>query len=99
MSRSTPITFRILDAFFRHLWLFLIALVVVSGVTMTALYLRSRTFHATALTQVVTEDVASELGVKQSDSWSSPAQQNVDHMNDLLNDDLPSGFVDTALQN
>jgi hypothetical protein len=54
MSRSTPIAFRIIDAFFRHLLVFLVAVIVVSGLTMTVLYKRSRTFHATALTQVVT---------------------------------------------
>jgi uncharacterized protein involved in exopolysaccharide biosynthesis len=98
MSRRTPMTFRIIDAFFRHVWLFVAAVVVVSGLSMTALYLRTKTFHATALTQVVTEDVASELGETQNTSYVSPAQQNVDRLQDLLNDDLPGGFLDTALK-
>lgn len=99
MSRRAPIAFRAAEAFFRHLWLFVLAVVTVSGLTMAALYLRTKTFHATALTQVVTEDVASDLGVAQSTSYVSPAQQNVDHLQDLLNDDLPGGFLDTALKN
>ena len=98
MFRRTPLSFRVFDAFFRHLWLFLTAVVVVTGLTMAALYLRTKTFHASALTQVVTEDVASELGVTQSASFVTPAQQNVDHLSDLLNDDLPGGFLDTALK-
>ena len=62
MYRSIPITYRIADAFFRSRWLFLIAFVVISGVTMSAFYLRSRTYTASALTLVNTDNVASALG-------------------------------------
>jgi uncharacterized protein involved in exopolysaccharide biosynthesis len=99
MTRRSSVAYRMIDAFFRHKWLFVTAVLLVSSTTVMLMYLRSRTFHANALTQVVTEDIASELGEKPDNRWTTPAQQNVDHLQDLLNDDLPHGFVDTALQN
>ena len=100
MLRRTPIGNRIVDSFRRHRWLFVIALLLTSGTSVAALLLRAKSYTATALTQVTTEDVASELGVQSPDSnvqTVTPSQQNVDHFNDLVNDNLPGGFLDTAL--
>jgi len=98
MPVRTPIAARIWDSFCRHKWLFLIALVVVSGTSITILSLRAKTYEATALTQVTTEDVATELGETPAPSYVSPAQQNVTHFEDLSSDNLPGGFLDTALR-
>jgi uncharacterized protein involved in exopolysaccharide biosynthesis len=61
MHQNTPIIYRIADSFFRHQRLFWCALLVVSVLTMGALYARSKTYHATAMTQVQTENVATVL--------------------------------------
>ncbi|MBV9852385.1 MAG: hypothetical protein JO250_22195 [Armatimonadetes bacterium] len=95
MYRSIPISYRMADAFFRNRWLFLIAFLVVSGVTMGTLYLRSKTYQATALTQVITQDVAAALGEREDTGWVSPAQKNVNQLDVLLNGD----FLGTALSN
>ena len=79
MHQNTPIIYRIADSFFRHQRLFWCALLMVSFLTMGALYLRSKTYHATAMTQVETENVATVLGSdSQQNSWTTPAQKNVD---------------------
>ncbi len=100
MHQSTPIIYRIADSFFRHQRLFWIALLLVSALTMTALYARSKTYHATATTQVQTENVATVLNAdNQQVSWTSPAQTNVDRFLELSKQDQPGGFLDTALRN
>ncbi len=98
MPVRTPIAARIWDSFCRHKWLFLIALVVVSGTSIVLLSLRAKTYEATAMTQVTTEDVATELGEAPAPSYVTPAQQNVTHFEDLTSDNLPGGFLDTALR-
>ena len=97
---SPRIVERIADSFFRHQWLFLISLCAVTGVVIGALLLRVRTYTARASTRIVTDDgMAEKLGVAMvKDRWISPAQQNVDLFNDLIRDDLPGGFLDTALR-
>ena len=95
MYRSIPITYRMADAFFRNRWLFLISFLVISGVTMGTLYLRSKTYAATALTQVVTQDVAAALGEQENTGWISPAQKNINQLDLLLNGD----FLGAALTN
>ncbi len=97
MPVRTPIAARMWDSFCRHKWLFLIALVVVSGTSITILALRAKTYEATALTQVTTEDVATELGETPAQSFVPLSQQNVAHFQDLASDNLPGGFLDTAL--
>ena len=98
MYRRTPILFRILDSFFRHQLLFWSALVLVSGLTMTALYARSKTFHASAMTQVQSDSIASILGTTDQTSYITPAQKHVDRFNDLIKDNQPGGFLDEALK-
>lgn len=98
MPVRTPIAARIKNSFSRHKWLFLIALVVVSSTSIALLTLRAKTYEATALTQVTTEDVATELGDTPVATYVTPAQQNVAHFEDLVSDNLPGGFLDTALQ-
>jgi len=98
MPVRTPIAARLWDSFSRHKWLFLIALVVVSGTSIAILTLRAKTYEATALTQVTTEDVATELGDTPAASFVTPAAQNVAHFQDLVSDNLPGGFLDTALR-
>ena len=98
MYRRTPILFRIADSFFRHQLLFWGALLVVTGVTMTALYARSKTFHAVAMTQVQSQGVANLLGAGDGNTWTTPAQKNVDHFEELVKQDQPGGFLDTALR-
>ncbi len=100
MHQNTPIIYRIADSFFRHQRLFWCALLAVSTLTMGALYLRSKTYHATAMTQVQTENVAAVLNAdSQPTSWSTPAQKNVDRFMELSKQDQPGGFLDTALRN
>ena len=99
MPVRTPIAARLWDSFNRHKWLFLIALIVVSGTSIAILALRAKTYEATALTQVTTEDVATELGDTPAATYVTPSQQNVDHFQDLISDNLPGGFLDTALRN
>ena len=95
MYRSIPMSYRMADAFFRNRWLFLIAFLVVSSVTMGTLYLRSKTYVATALTQVITDNVAAALGQEDNSGWLSPSQKNVNQLGVLLNGD----FLGTALSN
>ena len=100
MHQNTPIIYRIADSFFRHQRLFWCALLVVSTLTIGALYLRSKTYHATAMTQVQTENVAAALSADSPQpSWSTPAQKNVDRFTELSKQDQPGGFLDTALRN
>ncbi len=99
MYRSTTIAYRIAEAFFRNRRLFLLAFVLVSAVTMSALYLRSKTYTATALTQVITDNVAQALGEQDANDWVSPAQKNVNQLDVLLNGDfLSAALADTHLQ-
>ena len=98
MSRRTPILLRIIDSFFRHQALFWSALLIVSGLTMTALYARSKTFHASAMTQVQTESVAKVLGAGETETWIPPAQKSVDKFTDLVKQNQPGGFLDLALK-
>ncbi|BDI28736.1 hypothetical protein CCAX7_007870 [Capsulimonas corticalis] len=97
MSHRNPVALRIADSFFRNRWLFLVSVVIVSGVTVAALTTKSNTYTASALTQVSVDHVAVALGERRS-SWTSLSQQNVNHFQDLINDDLPGGFLDTALK-
>ena len=100
MHQNTPILYRIADSFFRHQRLFWCSLLVVSVLTMAALYARSKTYHATAMTQVQTENVATVLGAdSQQSSWTMPSQKNVDRFSELAKQDQPGGFLDTALRN
>ena len=100
MYRRTPIFFRIADSFFRHQLLFWGALLIVSGLTMAALYARSKTFHATAMTQVQQDTVGTITGLGGSDgnNWITPAQKNTDHFSEMVKQNQPGGFLDTALQ-
>jgi polysaccharide chain length determinant protein (PEP-CTERM system associated) len=99
MFQRDNVAARFAESLFRHRWVFIIAVLVVSCVTMLAITLRSHTWQASALTQVKTQDVASELGEEQRTSYLTPAQENVNHFSDLLKDNLPGGFLDTALRN
>ena len=98
MYRRTPILFRIVDSFFRHQLLFWSALLIVSSLTMAALYARSKTFHASAMTQVQTESVAEVLGTPDTNTWISPAQKNADRFMELAKQNQPGGFLDVALR-
>ena len=97
MYRRTPILLRIVDSFFRHQLLFWSALVIVSSLTMAALYARSKTFHATAMTQVRPQSVADVLGQGDANTWIPPSQKHIDRFNDLIKDNRPNGFLATAL--
>ncbi len=98
MYRRTPILFRIVDSFFRHQLLFWSALLIVSSLTMAALYARSKTFHAAAMTQVQSEIVASVLGTADTNTWVTASQKHIDRFNDLIKQNQPGGFLDTALK-
>ena len=99
MYQHPPMIFRIADSFFRHQRLFWCALLLVSGLTLGSLYVRSKTYHATAMTQVQTENVATVLGAGDANTWTTPAQKNVDRFMELSKQDQPGGFLDTALRN
>lgn len=100
MHQNTPILYRIADSFFRHQRLFWCSLLVVGVLTMAALYARSKTYHATAMTQVQTDSFATVLGTDgQQTSWTTPSQKNADRFAELSKQDQPGGFLDTALRN
>ena len=100
MHQNTPIFYRIAASFFRHQRLFWTALLLVSGLTSAAMYAKSKTFHASAMTQVQTENVARVLNADaQTTTWITPAQKNVDRFLELSKQDQPGGFLDTALRN
>jgi uncharacterized protein involved in exopolysaccharide biosynthesis len=99
MYRNVPILYRILESFFRYRTLFLVSALVVTLIPAAVILTRKPTYTATAMVQVVVEDVSQILGNGNGNgSWLPAAQQHVNHFNDLLNDDSPGGFVDTALQ-
>ena len=97
MSRRTPVLYRFLESLFRHRWIFLLSVLVVTTVTAVALVLRGQTFTATAMTQVVTDDIQSALGNAPNYGWSTAAQVQSNKLNDLLNDNQVGGFLDSAL--
>ena len=100
MHQNTPIFYRIADSFFRHQRLFWTALLLVSVLTSAAMYAKSKTFHASAMTQVQVDNVARVLNADaQMNSWITPAQKNVDRFMELSKQDQPGGFLDTALRN
>ena len=100
MHQNTPIFYRIADSFFRHQRLFWTALLLVSVLTSAAMYSKSKTFHAAAMTQVQVDNVARVLNADaQMNSWITPAQKNVDRFMELSKQDQPGGFLDTALRN
>ncbi len=102
MLNQITITERLRDAFSRHKVLFLLSLVLVSGITTSVVLLRGKNYQATASTQVVTDNqqVADTLGdrYRNSNFYISSAQQQLNHFNDLIEDDLPGGFWDSALK-
>lgn len=99
MHQNTPIFYRIADSFFRHQRLFWTALLAVGVLTSAAMYSKSKTFHAAAMTQVQTDNVARVLNADaQTMTWITPAQKNVDRFMELSKQDQPGGFLDTALR-
>lgn len=98
MSRRAPVLHRILESFCRHFLVFLALVFVVTAFTIWIVQSRTQTYQAVALTQVVKEDVNDVLGPSGGNDWTTPAQENVNHFNDLINDDLPGGFLDQALK-
>lgn len=99
MHQNTPIFYRIAESFFRHQRLFWTALLVVGVLTSVAMYSKSKTFHAAAMTQVQTDNVAHVLNADaQTMTWITPAQKNVDRFMELSKQDQPGGFLDTALR-
>lgn len=99
INGRNSIAYRALEAFFRHNRLFWVATVGITSLVMIALYVRNRSYAASASTQIVTEqEVATVLGLTKT-NWATPAQQNVGRFNDLLRDDEPGGFLDSVLKN
>ena len=97
MNRQTPVMLRMIEAFFRHLWLFLITLLVVSSVTITFLYFRSKQYIVTAKTRVEPQNMTTELGMAQQNTGLTPAQEKISDFTDLVNDNTSGGFLDRAL--
>ncbi|HVK04672.1 MAG TPA: hypothetical protein VM490_14425 [Armatimonadaceae bacterium] len=98
MYRRSSLVFRVIDSFFRHWLLFLIATVAVGGTVTYVLLTRDKSYMAKASTQVIVdEELANAVGFG-SNSWISPAQQNVNRFNDMMQDIGPGGFVDMFLK-
>ena len=100
MYRNIGFVYRLIDSFFRHRWLFVISLISITGITMTTLYLREKKFVASANVQIVPEskEIKDALGRVQPWTWITPAQNNVNSLNDLLGDNGAGGFVDNVLK-
>ena len=59
--------YRVADSFFRHRWLFLIAVLTTTGAAVVGLRFRSTTYKESALTRIVPNDTTVALGSNISD--------------------------------
>ncbi|MES2464728.1 MAG: hypothetical protein V4671_29545 [Armatimonadota bacterium] len=99
LYRRNHFIYRLLDAFFRHWPVFVVAVLGVTIVVATTLLMRSATYTATASIRVVgDEDVSAAMGFV-SNTWKSPSQINAERLSDLMANTTKSGFVDTVLKN
>ncbi len=99
LYRRNHITYRLLDAFFRHWPVFAIAVFGVTIVVAASLLMRSATYTATASLRVVAdEDVSAVMGFT-SNTWKTPSQINAERFGDLMANTKSGGFVDNALKN
>lgn len=100
MLQSAGFVYRVVDSFFRHRFLFLFALVGVTVVVMSTLYLRAKKYTASAMVYVITEteDFNQVIGQQTVQSWVTPAQRSVNRLNDMLGDDSQGGFLENVLR-
>lgn len=99
MYRKVPLLYRVTESFFRYRSLFLISSVIVTAIPAAVLVTRKPTYTSTGMMQVVSQDMTAILGDNnRSGGWVTPAQTNVNQFNDVMNDDSPGGFVDSALK-
>lgn len=100
MPRTLSLSYRLADAFRRHLGIFVLGSLTVTGVALGLMFTRAKTYAATASTRVnPNTEAAASVGVTiPSSSWLTPAQQNVERFQDFLNDDKRGGFLDVALR-
>src|SRR5579862_3487218 len=95
---ETPITYRIVDSFFRNRRLFVLSALLVAGIPSAVLLKRPKTYTATAQIQVIPDVVGTDIGVTSpGPNWITPANQNISQLNDYLTDDSPTGFLHIAL--
>ncbi len=101
MYRPDTLTYRMTDSFFRYKLRFFLVVLGVTVVVGTALYTRTKSYVANASIRIVTNQQAADvMGTGNGyRGWTSPADQNIARFHDLMRDDLPGGFVDSALKN
>lgn len=99
LHRHEHITYRIIDAFFRHWRVSFLAFLGVTSVVAAVILTRPASYTADASIRIVGEsDLSKALGMSQQNIWVTPADENVRHFSDLMRDVLPGGFVDSALR-
>jgi uncharacterized protein involved in exopolysaccharide biosynthesis len=99
LYRRDSITFRLLDAFFRNLGIFLLCVVGVSSVVAVALVTRSQSYVASSSIRVIGEgDLQKITNTRSLRPWESPAKKHTARFTDLMQDLRPSGFVNSVLE-
>lgn len=100
MYRRSNLVYRVIDSFFRHRWMFGLAVLGVTATVSATLLLRSDGFAGRASTYVIADSMINGVAGAGSNqpAWVTPAQKNTNHLNDLLRDDQPGGFLDRALR-
>lgn len=101
MRYHVNIFYRVVDSFFRHRWLFLIAVLTTTSAAVIGLRLRSKTYKGSALIRIVPNDTTVVLGSLDSSKalvGVSVSEQYVERLNALIRDNRPGGFLDTALR-
>lgn len=97
--QNSQLIYRVLDSCLRHFWLLLLCTLLVTGGGVAAVIQQANNYSATALTRIAGNDLASALGQPGDDKfWITPAQRHVNHLNDLLSDDVRGGFMGRALK-
>lgn len=96
--RRDSLIFRLLDAFFRNWWPFLLSVITVTCVVGAVLVFRNASYEASSSIRVISDnEISSVMGFAER-TMGSPAEKNAAHFGDLMQNLLPGGFVDTVIK-